>query len=127
VLSAAAQANGNFPLAESALLKALAFRPTYEMYVKVGRFFLESKKFDQSVAMLQNATELSPTSAEGFFWLAIGQESNYQYSAADTSYARAAMLSPTQYRNAYTSFYHRIDPAKVDPTNAAPAKVDPAN
>jgi putative inorganic carbon (hco3(-)) transporter len=111
-LSAAAQANGNVPLAESALLKALAFRPTYEMYIKVGRFYLESKRLDQAVATLQNATELSPASAEGFFWLATAQEGNYQYSAADTSYARAASLSPLQYRSAYALFHRRIDSAK---------------
>ena len=122
VLAAAAQANGNYLLAESALLKALAFRPTYEMYMKVGRFYLESKKLDQAVAMLHNATELSPESAECFFWLAIAQEGNYQYSAADTSYARAAMLSPLQYRGAYASFHRRIDPTKLDST-----KDDPAN
>jgi len=122
VLAAAAQANGDYPLAESSLLKALAFRPTYQMYMKVGRFYLESKKLDQAVAMLHNATELSPESAEGFFWLAIAEEGNYQYSAAETSYARAAMLSPLQYRGAYASFHRRIDPTKLDPT-----KDDPAN
>jgi tetratricopeptide (TPR) repeat protein len=127
VLAAAAQANGNYPLAESALLKALAFRPTYEMYIEVGRFYLESKKLDQAVAMLHDATELSPESAEGFFWLGIAQEGNYQYSAADTSYARAAMLSPLQYRGAYASFHHRIDPAKIDPTKVGPAEVDRHN
>jgi Tfp pilus assembly protein PilF len=109
LLADTAQANGNGTLAESALIRALALRPTYEMYVKVGRFYLENQNLDKAVAILEKATENNPVAADGFYWLASAQEGNYQYSAADRNYARAASLAPQRYNGVHTAFQHRVN------------------
>jgi O-antigen ligase/tetratricopeptide (TPR) repeat protein len=111
VLSAAAQANGNQAVAEGALLKALAYQPTFEIYLQIGKFYLQNQKLDQAVAMLQNATEINPASGDAFYSLAVAQDRDYQYSEADKNYARAASLAPLQFGSAYVSFHHRVDTA----------------
>jgi len=108
-LSAAAQANGNETVAEGALLKALAYQPNFEMYMQIGQFYLQNQKLDRAVAMLQNATEINPASADGFYSLAVAQERDYQYSDADKNYARAACLAPLQFRSAFVAFHNRVD------------------
>jgi O-antigen ligase/tetratricopeptide (TPR) repeat protein len=108
-LSAAAQADGNQTVAEGALLKALAYQPTFEMYMQIGQFYLQSQKLDRAVSMLQNATEINPASADGFYSLAVAQERDYQYSEADKNYARAASLAPLQFHSAFVAFHHRVD------------------
>ncbi len=113
-LSATAQANGDQAVAESVLLKALAYQPTFEMYLKVGQFYLGNQKFDRAISMLQNATEINPASADGFYALALAQERDYQYSEADQNYARAASLSPLRFRSALVAFHHRTDTAGND-------------
>ena len=111
-LSAAAQADGNQTVAEGALLKALAYQPTFEMYMQIGQFYLQNQKLDRAVSMLQNATEINPASADGFYSLALAQERDYQYSEADKNYARAASLSPLQFRSAFVAFRHRVETAE---------------
>jgi len=59
--------------------------------------------------MLQNATEINPASADGFYSLAVAQERDYQYSDADKNYARAACLAPLQFRSAFVAFHNRVD------------------
>jgi tetratricopeptide (TPR) repeat protein len=110
-LSAAAQADGNQTVAEGALLKALAYQPTFEMYMQIGQFYLQSQKLDRAIPMLQNATEINPASADGFYSLALAQERDYQYSEAEKNYARAASLAPLQFGSAYEAFRHRVDTA----------------
>ena len=62
--------------------------------------------------MLQNATEINPTSADAFYLLGVAEEREYQYSAADRAYARAAILAPHQFRPVYSAFRQRMESSK---------------
>jgi tetratricopeptide (TPR) repeat protein len=113
-LSGAAQADGNQTVAEGALLKALAYQPTFEMYMQIGQFYLQNQKLDQAISMLQNATEINPTSADAYYLLGLAEEKDYQYSDAGKAYARAAILAPQQFRAIYSAFRRRMDRARSD-------------
>jgi O-antigen ligase/Flp pilus assembly protein TadD len=110
-LSNAAQISGNRTLAESALLKALAYQPSFTMVVEVGKFYLQNGKFDRAVSMLRKATEIDSASADAFHLLGVAEERDYQYSAADKAYARAAVLAPREFRKSYAEFRLRMNKA----------------
>ena len=104
-------AGGNRTLAESALLKALAYQPSFTMVVEVGKFYLQNGKFDRAVSMLRKATEIDPASDDAFHLLGVAEERDYQYSAADKAYGRAAVLAPRECRKSYAEFRLRMNKA----------------
>jgi tetratricopeptide (TPR) repeat protein len=110
-LGTAEQAAGKESLAEKAWLKALEYRPSFDMTRRVGAFYLASRKPDQAIQMLRRATEMNPNSAETYYMLGQAQEGAYQYSDADKSYSRAAALSQAQFGPAYADFRHRMSAA----------------
>jgi tetratricopeptide (TPR) repeat protein len=108
-LSAAAQMIGNEAIAEKSLLEALRYDPSFQTVMQVGQFYLQNGQLDRAAAMLQNAAEIRPSSAEAFYLLGLAQERNYQYSDADRAYAHAALLAPQQFRSVYIAFRHRMN------------------
>ena len=111
-LASAARIGGNRAAAEGAMLKALRYDPSFSMIVQVAQFYLESSNPERAVSMLQNATEINPTSADAFYLLGVAEEREYQYSAADRAYARAAILAPHQFRPVYSAFRQRMESSK---------------
>ena len=111
-LAAAAQMSKNQAVAESAMLKALRYDPSFSMIMQVAQFYLQSDKAERAASMLQNATEINPASADAFYWLGVAEEREYQYSAADKAYARAAILAPDQFRPVYSAFRQRMGNSK---------------
>ncbi len=112
-LSSAAEMAGNEVTAEKSLLKALRCDPSFRTVMQVGQFYLRSGHFDQAVSMLQNAVEISPSSAEAFYLLGVAQERSYQYSEADKTYARAAAIAPQQFQPVYAAFRRRMGTAQI--------------
>jgi len=98
-LSSAAEMAGDDNTAQKSLLRALRYDPSFQTVMLVGQFYLQRGHLDRAASMLQNATEIRPSSAEAFYLLGVAQERSYQYSDADKAYARAAILAPQQYRS----------------------------
>jgi tetratricopeptide (TPR) repeat protein len=111
--STAAQIASNRALAESALLKALSYQPSFAMVVRVGNFYLQNGNFDRAVSMFRRATEIDPAAADAFYLLGVAEERDYQYSAADKAYAQAAVLAPQEYRQSYAEFRRRMNKART--------------
>ncbi|MBF6569637.1 MAG: O-antigen ligase family protein [Candidatus Binataceae bacterium] len=111
-LSTAAQMSGNPELAESALLRALRYDPSFGMIMQIAQLYLQNNKIERAAAMLRNATEVNPASADAYYLLGVAEEKDYQYSDADEAYARAAILAPRQFRPVYSAFRRRMDSAK---------------
>jgi O-antigen ligase/tetratricopeptide (TPR) repeat protein len=111
-LATAAQMSENQAVAESAMLKALRYDPSFSMIMRVAQFYLQSDKAERAASMLQNATEINPVSADAFYLLGVAEERDYQYSAADKAYARAAILAPQQFRPVYSAFRQRMENSK---------------
>jgi Tfp pilus assembly protein PilF len=80
--------------------------------MQMAQFYLQSGKDERATSMLQNATELNPASADAFYLLGVAQEREYQYSAADKAYARAALLAPQRFRRVYSAFRQRMENSK---------------
>jgi tetratricopeptide (TPR) repeat protein len=113
-LSTAAQMSGNQALAESALLRALRYDPSFGMIMQVAQFYLQNNKIERAVSVLRNATEINPASADAYYLLGVAEEKDYQYSDADKAYARAAILAPQQFRPIYSAFRRRMDSSRSD-------------
>ena len=111
-LATAAQAGGNPAIAESAMLKALRYDPSFSMIMQVAQFYLQSNNAERATSMLQNAIEINPASADAFYLLGVAEERDYQYSDADKAYARAAILAPRQFRPVYSEFRQRMENSK---------------
>jgi O-antigen ligase/tetratricopeptide (TPR) repeat protein len=111
-LATAAQVSGNPALAESAMLKALRYDPSFSMIMQVAQFYLQSNNAERAASMLQNAIEINPASADAFYLLGVAEERDYQYSDADKAYARAAILAPRQFRPVYSEFRQRMENSK---------------
>ena len=107
-LATAARMNGDETLAEKALLRALQYNPSFSMIMRVAEFDLESNETQRAASMLRNAVEINPASANAFYLLGVAEERDYQYSNADKAYARAAALSPRQFRAVYSAFCRRM-------------------
>jgi Tfp pilus assembly protein PilF len=111
-LAAAAEMSGNQAVAEAAMLKAVRFDPSFSMIMQVAQFYLRSDNAERAASMLRNAIEINPASADAFYLLGVAEEREYQYSAADKAYARAAILSPQQFRPIYSAFRQRMENSK---------------
>jgi O-antigen ligase len=111
-LAAAAQMSGDEAVAESAMLKALRYDPSFRIIMQVAQFYLQTDKAERAASMLQNATEINPASADAFYLLGVAQEREYQYSSADKAYARAALLAPQRFRPVYSAFRQRMENSK---------------
>lgn len=90
-----AQALGRYDVAEQALDTALnADSTAYECTVALGGLYLASGRNARAVLLYDKATELRPDSAQAYIGLAIAADRNYDYSAAEAAYNRAASLAP---------------------------------
>jgi tetratricopeptide (TPR) repeat protein len=93
-LGAAAETVGDNKTAEVALRQVAAYEPSYSNLMRLGEFCLQHEEFERAIGPTRRATELSPQSAEAYFYLAQAEEGAYQYAAAKADYQRAIALAP---------------------------------
>jgi tetratricopeptide (TPR) repeat protein len=108
VLARAAQAKGDQALVEEALTAAVNYEASFTVLMQVGQIYMNGREYDRASGIFQRAAELDPTSGEVFFSLGLSEEREYQYSAAEKSYARASELAPERFRTVYLQFRERM-------------------
>ena len=74
--------------------RLLRYDPSASQSIRLGEFYLRRGAFDRAAAVMEDAAEADPPSAEAFYLLALAKERDYQYAGADEAYARAASLEP---------------------------------
>ena len=107
-LAIAAQTNGDRQTAEGAMLKALRYDPSFDTTMRVAEFYLQVGEAERASAMLHDAIEMNPESAQAFYWLGSAEEKDYQYDEADRAYRHAAALAPHQFRVPFLAFRQRM-------------------
>ena len=93
-LADAARTAGDLKTAENALHRIVEVAPTFVAMMKLGDFYNETGKFDRATIAYQNAIEIDPHSAQGYYSLGQAEESNFDFAAASRDYARALALAP---------------------------------
>ena len=86
---------GRRDIAEQALSHALETDPaSYDCTVELSRLYNGEGRYARAMLMMETATRLRPDSAQAYLELAAAAERNYDYSAAEKAYDRAASLAP---------------------------------
>jgi len=86
---------GRRDIAEQALSHALENDPSsYNCTIQLGRLYNGEGRYARATLLMETATRLRPDSAQAYMELATAAEKNYDYSAAEKAYDRAAELAP---------------------------------
>jgi O-antigen ligase/tetratricopeptide (TPR) repeat protein len=109
-LAAAAAADDDRELTETALKSAVDARPTLDALIQLGAFYLNQANYDRAALTFRQATERDPRSAEAYYYLGVAEEGGYAYSDAGRDFAKAVQLAPanTGYRDHYTEFERKV-------------------
>jgi tetratricopeptide (TPR) repeat protein len=109
-LADAAQTDGDAQVAESALREAADSQPAFGALLRLGRFYLDERKYDRAALSLRRATETNPQAAEAYFYLGVAEESDYRFSDADRDLSRAVQLAPANagYQAHYVDFERKV-------------------
>ncbi|HUN58385.1 MAG TPA: O-antigen ligase family protein [Candidatus Binataceae bacterium] len=102
------QNSGDRVSAEKAWLNALKIGPSYDLLIKIGRFYLTAERFDLAAAMFQRALEMAPDSGAAYCGLGASDEGAYEYFQAEQAYGKAAQLVPADCLAEYEAFQKRM-------------------
>jgi len=97
--------------ATSALLQALEFRPSStETLLRLANFYLQDGNFDRAAYYFRSYVEINPAAADAFYHLALAEERQYRFAAAEDAYKRAVELAPQHdaYRQGYEALRARV-------------------
>ncbi len=110
-LAETAQRLGLRDEAISALLQALEFRSSStETLLRLADLYFQNNNFDRAAYYFRSYLEINPGSADAFYHLALAEERQYRFPAAEAAYKQAMQLAPQQqlYRQAYEALKVRL-------------------
>ena len=109
-LANASYAAHNLSLAERSLASAIAARPQYSVLLQLGQLYIEDKKYERAISVLNQAIDDRPDSGEAHFGLGLAEEGDYNFAAAQNEYAHAISLDPknSSYQDYYSQFKQRL-------------------
>jgi O-antigen ligase/tetratricopeptide (TPR) repeat protein len=109
-LAEAAYRAKNLALAESALDRAIAKDPSFADSFRLGRIYLEDRKYDRAALILRRAVQQEPRSADAYFNLGVAEEADYHFVDAENDLSCAVKLAPKNitYRDHYREFEQRL-------------------
>jgi O-antigen ligase/tetratricopeptide (TPR) repeat protein len=96
---------------EEALKQVVELEPlNFEANQALGDAYLSDGHMDEAVLWLRKATQVNPSSAQAFFDLAQAEESDYQFSMAESDYIKAIALEPdnAEMQTRYQQFKERL-------------------
>jgi O-antigen ligase/tetratricopeptide (TPR) repeat protein len=118
-LASAAERTGLYQIAETALVRALGYDPSFEATLRLGRVYFDENRFERAVGALLQAIDLNRHSAEAFMWLGRAYEASYDYNRAARAFHDAIALAPNNevVRTQYSEFEHRLAEQSRDDHN----------
>jgi predicted Zn-dependent protease len=96
---------------KSALLRALESRPYASAVLnRLARTYLQEKDFDRSAYYFRRYLDVNPDASDAFYHLALAEEGQYRFAAAEEAYRRALALAPQHdgYRQRYQRLKARV-------------------
>lgn len=110
-LAETAQRLGFHDEAKSALLQVLEFRPSStETLLRLANLYLQDGDFDRAAYYFRSYIEIDPSVADIFYHLALAEERQYRFPAAEAAYKRAMELAPEVqgYRQGYEALKLKV-------------------
>lgn len=96
---------------KAALLRALEVRPyASDVLNRLARAYFQEKNFDRSAYYFRRYLDVNPDASDAFYHLALAEEGQYRFAAAEEAYRRAVALAPQHdgYRRRYHDLKDRV-------------------
>jgi tetratricopeptide (TPR) repeat protein len=93
------------------LLRALELRPyASDVLNRLARVYFQEKNFDRSAYYFRRYLDVNPNASDAFYHLALAEEGQYRFAAAEEAYRRAVALAPQHdgYRRRYQGLKDRV-------------------
>jgi tetratricopeptide (TPR) repeat protein len=97
--------------AKAVLLQVLELRPTStETLLRLADVYYQENNFDRAAYYYKSYVEINPAAANVFYYLALTEEQQYRFAAAEAAYKRAVELAPENdgYRQRYEALRARV-------------------
>jgi tetratricopeptide (TPR) repeat protein len=97
--------------AKAALLHVLELRSSStETLLRLANLYFQDNNFDRAAYYFRSYTDINPAAADAFYRLALAEERQYRFPAAEAAYKRAMELAPQQdaYRQGYEGLKARV-------------------
>jgi tetratricopeptide (TPR) repeat protein len=110
-LAEAAQRLGFRDEAKAALLHVLELRSSStETLLRLANLYFQDNNFDRAAYYFRSYIEINPAAADAFYHLALAEERQYRFPAAEAAYKRAMELAPQHdgYRQGYEALKLKV-------------------
>jgi tetratricopeptide (TPR) repeat protein len=110
-LAETAQRLGFHDEAKAALLHVLGLRSSStETLLRLANLYFQDDNFDRAAYYFRSYIEINPAAADAFYHLALAEERQYRFPAAEAAYKRAMELAPEvqEYRQGYDALKLKV-------------------
>jgi predicted Zn-dependent protease len=110
-LAETAQRLGFRDEAKAALLHVLELRSSStETLLRLANLYFQDNNFDRAAYYFRSYVEINPAAADAFYHLALAEEQQYRFVAAEAAYKRAMELAPKNdgYRQRYEALKLKV-------------------